>query len=553
MQAANSLLSLVDSYQSVTSAAQAAQLLRLLTAHPQEETFVRPCLLLLSRWERYQTTPSYARTQSDGAADPALLQDVTSIARQLLAAHGIVHPLGSPAAIFLCSAASVFKEPSQSAAVARVALTAMFDNQAPVPPQAAADGITAVGALLPGLGYNVDAVTCAIKALLAFIKNLRVQGADQPYALDYLSALHPMLRSFTTSALTRGGPDATEEVIIVLAQTFQASLVANKQQHNQVQQAASLLCLTGMFEGVLRSGSRLMSLSRLISDVDRDIHTALHSYSVYHSSRDGFNSGEPLFRDACSLALVQLWQTVRRPLPSADTLLCQTASLCHGALSLNALVAGAAAGKNQEQGMLINQYLGRLIKSALFTQAPALANSIAEQCHAVSRDVRMLVCQHVVDCARATHDSYRRYLIDTPAQWVAAVDGSAVRLVLDRNFATCFLLLGAVWSADRGTQPSAMSPQLAVHVLTVASDLQFCRSQSNQYTQILTEALSVLPDNGAAAAAVAGYLPCHADVAQQAAGPSGQWVWEGDTVIAAKVQFLFTALTPCISFLPQVR
>ena len=324
--------------------------------------------------------------------------------------------------------------------------------------------------------------------------------------------------------------------------------------------AAAVLCLGGLAEGLLRSAAGFPEAAQLADEAVFNLLAACDAVAA--AAESAINAAAhaalparslELLRDACSLAVAQLTAAVRPPqlVGAGGPARCQVQSLLHSAVSLAPLRDVAAALPPPSEAAA---RLQRHAASALAQQAGVLARSLADQMPALRSSARDWVLQHVAAAALAAHQQYRAYSLFTPSDWLASIDGTAVRQMLDRLFLACLVLLDAAWQ-DGSAPGAAAQPQRAQRAATVLAalaDLQFCRVASPQYAALLRAALAEVPGDGGAAASLAAALPCYAQLAAPLPARGGQPAWLADGVAAAKLQLLVHALVPCCATLPQV-
>ncbi len=420
-------------------------------------------------------------------------------------------------------------------------------------------------------------------ALLQWLSSSVLAGAAAPAALDCLAPAYSLMRTAATSALTREGPAAAIHGLLqpaysvlktATAAAWTMPAGAAKQPPTEpaavaaAYAAAAVLGLAGLAEGLLRPASGYTEAAVLAAEAESGLVAACGAAAERVKAAGKQQPAEPehagaavrqvtgqaeaaqLLCDACSLAAAQLAAAVRRPAATPGLARCQALSLLRSVLSLAPLCDAAAA---QVPPAKASQQLRDQAGGALAHQAGTLARNLAEHLPLLPAREQQWVLQEVQVAALEAHRLYRRYSLETPAAWLAAVDSTALRQLLDRLFLSCLALLGAAWQTAPSHALRAQRAQLAAAVLVALADLQFCRVASPQHAALLTAVLAEAPSDAAGAAAVAASLPCYAELAAKCRARGGQPAWLVDGVTAAKVQLLMLALVPCVANLPQVK
>jgi hypothetical protein len=392
-----------------------------------------------------------------------------------------------------------------------------------------------------------------LSALLQWLGGWAPQEPASCLALDCLAPAYSMLRGAATAALGRSQPAAVVAGLLrpayAVLRTASGNSSGPASQQTGAQAAAAVLALGGLAEALLRSAGGYAEAAQLAAEAEGRLLAACDAAAAASAA----SAGSALLRDACSLAAAQLAAALRRPhqLAAASLAQCQVQSLLHSALSLAPLCQAADARLPPAQASLLLQ---RQAGCALGQHAGAMARSLAEQWPRLDGGTQRWLGAQVQAAARQAHQQYRQYSLLAPADWLAAIDGLAVRQLLDRLFMSCLVLLAAGWeaAAAAGAAGGQQRGQRAAVVAGALADLQFCRVSTPQYAVLLKAALAEVPGDAAAAASLAACLPCYADLAAPCPARGGQAAWLVDGVAAAKVQFLVNALVPCCDQLPQV-
>lgn len=176
---------------------------------------------------------------------------------------------------------------------------------------------------------------------------------------------------------------------------------------------------------------------------------------------------------------------------------------------------------------------------------------------------------HVIRSTACTaHEHYRN---------ISYSQAPATAPYLQNEFASCqklfvisFRFLDVLASTPyRPRSPRILSIQLPATVASVAADLQFCRTDTAEYSSLVKLSIKSLTldsydaensvcHTSAAAVHIAGCLPLYNDAIKQSILCTGDdtkasAAWLYDAVLAAKVQFLFALLSSCCGYIPQVR
>eukprot|EP00887_Chlorella_sp_A99_P000719 scaffold5.g719.t1 len=341
------------------------------------------------------------------------------------------------------------------------------------------------------------------------------------------------------------------------------------------QRAAAALALGGLAEGLLRSAAGFAEAQLLATEAEAALLAVCEvadaeappqaaagppPLPAAAAAVDGSSSSSFLV-DACALATVQLAEGARRPAPTPAMRRCHARALLHGALSLQPFCGAAAAGQPPAAA---SKALRLQLDSALGQHVAGLARGLADGYPAASPAEQAWLLGQLVSTAQQTGDLYAAYSLNTPAEWMQAVDAAVLRQLLDRTFLCALALLDAAWRAtarnaalrpgcglDGGEPPHMAAATTAAGIAGVLADLQFCRLRSETYSALLRGVLSALPGAPAGVAALAAHLPCYADLAAAVPARGGAPRWAIDGVAAAKVQFLFTLLGPCAGHLPE--
>ena len=390
-----------------------------------------------------------------------------------------------------------------------------------------------------------------LSALLQWLGGWAPEEPASCLALDCLAPAYIMLRGATVAALGRSQPAAA--VAGLLRPAYAVLRTATGSGHaplqTGLQAAAAVLALGGLAEALLRSAGGYAEATQLAAEAEGSVLAACDA-----AAASAATAGSALLRDACSLAAAQLTAAVRRPhlLAAASLAQCQVQSLLLSTLSLAPLCQAADARLPPAQASLLLQ---RQAGCALGQHAGAMARGLAEQWPRLDGGTQRWLGAQVQAAARQAHQQYRQYSLSAPADWLAAVDGLAVRQLLDRLFMSCLVLLAAGWeaAAAAGAAGGGQRAQQAAAVAGALADLQFCRVSAPQYAVLLKAVLAEVPGDAAAAASLAACLPCYADLVAPCPARGGEAAWLADGVAAAKVQFLMNALVPCCGQLPQVR
>lgn len=383
-------------------------------------------------------------------------------------------------------------------------------------------------------------------------------------AVDCLAPAYGMMRGAATAVLGRTQPAAAVSGLLRPAYAVlksAATAVADNaggqvlQQPVVTQASVATLAAGGLVEALLRSAAGFPEAAALAAEAEACIVETCSAAAAAESLAES-----ALLRDACSLAAAQLVGAVRRPalLASPGIVRCQAQSLLHSALSLAPLCHAAEVQLPPSQA---SQLVQRQLGCGLVQHAGGMASGLSAQLGQMDAGMLQWVVQQVQAAARQAHQHYRGYSLVPPQGWLAAIDAAAVRLLLDKLFLTCLVLLVAALEA--GPVPSAANAapaatagraQRAGAAAVVLADLQFCRlSFPPQYAVLLKAALAELPDNPAAAASLAACLPCYAELAGPCATRGRQAAWLVDGAAAAKVQFVMSVLTSCCPVLPRVN
>lgn len=413
-------------------------------------------------------------------------------------------------------------------------------------------------------------------------------GAASYEALDCLAPVYGMMRGAATAVLASSPPAAAVQGLLrpaysVLKTAAAAAAAASSapsctttrsqvdpgmvgveteaEAEAAAHEAAAVLGIAGLAEGAKRSAAGYADAAQLAGEAERTLVDACEAATAARGVGDAGQATPQVLqlrRDACSLAATLLGAAVRSPHLSATPGVahCQASSLLHSALSLGPLSHAAAALLPPAQAA---EQVRQQVSSALVQHAGSMARTLAEQYPLLDAASQQRVLQQVQAAAQQARQQYQQYSLATPANWLAAMDGAAVRQLLDRLFLCCCVLLAAAWQAApqpaaAGAEAAAQRAQLAAGVLLALADLQFCRVvAAPQYGPLLTAVLAEVPGDPGAAASLAASLPCYAELAAACPMRGGQAAWLADGVAAAKVQLLMLALVPCCGTLSQVQ
>ncbi|GAB4816684.1 hypothetical protein N2152v2_003730 [Parachlorella kessleri] len=310
-----------------------------------------------------------------------------------------------------------------------------------------------------------------------------------------------------------------------------------------------------------------------------------------------------LLRDCCSLATAQALQGCGRPVPAAASVQCQAATLLQSALSLEPFLELAAQQASPGEA---NALLELQLASAPMQHAAELAGALARGASAsrLLAKQQWLVGAFAAAAAEACR-GYSRYVTGMPDEWMQQVSAPALKALLDRLFLSSIVVLTSVWAAVKQADPTAAQgsagasgPQQAEHTSSIArtvprqpfrdqqqpelqgrgaeggakgsaapapahapavaaallgvfADLQFCRVALPAYAVLLKDTLAAATSDGAAADALVARLPCYTELSAACNAQQDMPAWLADPVLAAKVQFLMSALAPCCHLLPQ--
>ncbi|BDA43549.1 hypothetical protein COCOBI_04-5610 [Coccomyxa sp. Obi] len=339
-------------------------------------------------------------------------------------------------------------------------------------------------------------------------------------------------------------------------------------------QSGSVLAAGGLLEGCSRASPPLAAhdpglllLEHLVSTSCRqaaECNAVRHSRAglfqtssieIEETSSQKFNAVDILWRDASSLACMEAYQACRRPAPSSGALHCILGTLLQSTLSLAGLFEAASSG---QPPAVASAWLQRHLAGALMSGAATCSRVVAEQYVAAESHEQQAAQLAVHRFAVAFHDQYREYALRTPQSWLEAVDGGAVRQVLDKVFMCAVLLMSTFWDAagkreDRLAEgQSRMAPEeIAVRLLDVLGHLQFCRLRLSVYSLLLQALLSATARSTQACQGLLLCLPSYAYLVGPAV--NGAPVWEADSVLASRMQFLMSMLGPCIPRLTQCK
>lgn len=395
-----------------------------------------------------------------------------------------------------------------------------------------------------------DATGAACQLLGALLHYLSLLADGDSATLAALVPLYGGMRAATAGALVAGAADAVPNM---LQPAYSVLRGGDPGPQSAARQAATVLVLGGLMEGLLRGAGGYLDAQQLAGAAEGDLLGACAAAEAAGGG-GGAVAGSSLCIDACSLATMQLMQGARRPLMTEMVFRCQALSLLQSALSLRPFCAEAAGGNSPEAA---SDLLRRQLQTGLGQHAAAVARGLADQ-YPTTADPAMhsWLMQQLVAAAQQAYMQYAAYSVQTPAGWMQAVDGQALRQLLERVFLSAMLLLDATWRVAGSHQLGPAHPAQALAAATmvgILANLQFCRVPMEQYGTLLREALAVLPGDPEAAATVAGGLPQYAEVAGPCSARDGAPRWVADAVTAAKIQFVFTVLVTCCRQLPEVR
>lgn len=121
--------------------------------------------------------------------------------------------------------------------------------------------------------------------------------------------------------------------------------------------------------------------------------------------------------------------------------------------------------------------------------------------------------------------------------------------VFDKVFMSAMLLLSTFWEIAKANEPA--QDKVAVLALDALAYLQFCRVRLPGYSDLLQALLSHAAGSPAVTSQLLQCLPCYAEVASSR-GTAARPAWLADAVLASRVHFLMSMLTPCAALLGQV-
>ncbi|KAK9841030.1 hypothetical protein WJX81_006565 [Elliptochloris bilobata] len=542
-------------------------------------------LLLLARWARLVLHSALRgkAMPATGAAERQALRRAVECALAC-AAQGAAAPprLLAAAILFLGCAAEAFSETEGARACAAVA-GALHEGR----PGLAQRGLA--GEAVAGVGLLLAAQQDAALWLLACVLALWTPpGHDMAPAQEQADAALPRVDDLVPlyAMMRQLGGAVVEARRLAEASTVVASLTdvldgALHSDHWQ-ERAAATLAAGGLLEGAARGQAALPPSDAALSRLDHALTAACadaaaasarleilcpnyYPGDVHLQSRAGRAdpaalaweeaTGVRLWRAAAALAILEASQGCQRPPPTPGTLACMMGALLHDALSLDGLFAAAAAGAHPDAA---TTWLRSQAAGAWGRAAASLARVAAQQYRHVEPDAQQRTQQDLQVMAEAFHAAYRRYALLTAPAWLQAVDGGAVRQVLDRAFSSAVVLLGAFWAvavARPGVlrnRPQPPSPdEVAVRALDCLAHLQFCRMRLSAYSALLQAVLTAAAGSPMASLGLLTCVPCYEGLTQ--AGPGGEPLWLADPVLGTRVQFLMAMLAPCLPQLPQAK
>lgn len=417
-----------------------------------------------------------------------------------------------------------------------------------------------------------------LASLLQWLGGWEPAGQPACLALECLAPAYGMMRGVGVAALGRAPPPAA--VVALLRPAYSVlkgaaaaagGAPAGAVADGCVQAAAAVLALGGLAEALLRSAAGFADAAQLAAEVEGSLVAACEVAAAAALAAEAAadrpltapgtraaalpavpHEWLALLRDACSLAGAQLGAAVQRPalVSSSALATCQAESLLGSALSLDPFRQAADAGVPPQQA-------SRLLQSqaacSLAQHAAAMASGLAASYPRLDASWQGWLVRQVQVAAGQVCQHWRHLSLATSADWLAGLDVAASQQLLDRLFLSCLVLLCAAWEAGGGAQAApAGRAHLAADVAAALADLQFCRLNAPQYAALLQGILPEVPGSGAAAARLVCSLPCYAEAAAPCPVRGGQPAWLADGALAAKAQFLFNALVPCCSALPQV-
>lgn len=489
--------------------------------------------LLLARWTR---KAAVLQGKASGGLTSKVATEAAALAMQTARTRGLTSRVGAAALAFLGTYCASIGETGNLDAVLECMGGVMLSHAGPLPLPCGELSASGVFAALPALAANSDAGCWLFTSLLHCIECL---APAPPYlAIGALSAFYPGIRSFAVAMLSPAGrfqPQPPNGNLPQLLQDLYGTLRAVLGGGGCLAvQSAAALAAGGLLEGLVRAGSGVSSLQPLLQGTAQLIHTAA-----------GCN--DSLVQAACALAIAQSHQACRLPHASPATTTCLVSALFGTVLTADVLACSAVAQGGGAQGTAeILQYA----QCGLVQQAGALCAAATWHVSTAGLNYAALgeVLNIMMASARRVHEQYKQYTVLQPP--TPELDLRPLGTVMAKLFAAHMELLAAV-SALPGRQQITHAALWGA-VLRIAGDLQFCRTATPLYAQLLKSAMQALPHLPALAVEVAEALPLVAALEAPSPGHGGTATWLIDGVSAAKVQLIFAALTPCCGALPQV-
>ena len=566
--------------------------------------------IVLSRWARHLSIHRH----TSAAQEHTLLVATTAALRILRGGGGVsdvvtsTFPTTAAAVLYLGNAANALPSVHLREEIAEAVgnLLLHFPSQQQQHNFSAFDSISLLISgsvtLLPALVYHPDAACWVFTAMLHALETLPVHvkntttSSNTDRVLRILVQIQPAVRTATVSLAsaaaaaprqpqTRTAPRTISSgyqclegmygvlrAVLLPFHPLRNNIPANDTMQKEDDECRNLNVVAG---AALAAGGLLQGLVRNAPPPSTAMMHRTSLQSLIEATSElllcAANVDDVTVRAATALALGQCYHSCRLPKPTPATLSCCISGLFDTLLDIQPLLralndsskisAAAASAALAQQAASQQQHQQRHISQLMSVVMAQLAELLQSLC----AEERTKMLESIRTAAFRTHQQYRQYILHDWTPFTSSIDHLPLQSALETLFSTSIDLVSAFHrhhhhhhhQSGGSTYAAAAVP--AALVLSIAADLQFCRTNTPHYAPLLKTALLELPllphcittssyNNSVNLAdccplytALQSPLPAHGNVP----------AWLIDSLSAAKMQLLFTALAPCCAQLPE--
>ena len=498
------------------------------------------------------------------------LTEAIVIARRILTALGPSSLNGSAAVLFLGNAAGALRSRDAILDISEAIGSSLLNfshSGLPLALPAVQNLISGCTALLPVTSLHPDAACWIFTALLETLNTLNMHTApDNSNIVEIALQLEVLYSSMTGATLamtaadqrnanaqiicTPAGHGCLEQlygllrvILLPLGSKISAewSLPRDRIHGERIKRAAASRAAGGILEGLLHgAGRRRAALQPLIN-------------SLAELMLCSTNNDDVLGQTCSGLSFAQVLTACRMPMPTPRSAFCCIVALFEAALDIQPLISLIITKPGSGQDVAATSAaLAQQAQHGFSKHAAMLLSAATMQLAEVRLrpDDLSAILDVLQRSAMKVHQQYRQYILRDWSQHAAGVDHRPLQTILFLNFTASMEILAAL-SVNKTRNIGNMGGVPPSAVLSIAAELQFCRTASSHYAPLLKTALQVLPVEPSSAADVATHFPPYSELEARSPVYGNAPVWLVDGLSAAKTQLLFTALAPCCGALPE--